>query len=242
MEGSVFRRPYDLSDEATTFGYSEGEAFTEAPPATASSASARHNAASAAAARPRQTVHAGPPKRDLMPMKRVVKMTTTLQSEQDAMEAQAQSEASAKAERLRQERNAKWEAVKASMKSRPTPLRTVRAYDSDWSDSADEADEAGVGTDAQSIRSAKSTRSTTATAAAARRGAALDALVPTLAEERAVRAGPLYAVESVPQRVCHFIYNWWMYFVYAVSASMMPGLDSRKAEDPGEYYNRKRYS
>lgn len=234
MEEAAFRRPYDLSDEANSYGYGDFEPFNEPPPAASSSAP---TAAAAAAARPRHTVRTGPPKRDLMAMTRVMHMTSTLQATQTAQEAEAAAQAKLEKERLRQERNAKWEAVKASMSARPTPLHTVRAYDSDWSDSDSDDDEAGG--DVQSMRSVKSTRSTATTG---RGGTALAALVPTLAEERAVRAGPLFAVESVSQRVCHFFYNWWMYFVYALSASMVPGSNSRKGADSNEYFNRKKYA
>lgn len=171
-----------------------------------------------------------------MAMTRVMHMTDTLQTDQDAREAAATAQATEEAERLRRERNAKWEAVKASMSARATPLHTVRAYDSDWSES--DTEEVG---DVQSVRSVRTARSS-ATAAAGGRGTALDALVPTLAEERAVRAGPLYAVESVPQRVMHFLFNWWMYFVYAISSSAVPGMNSRKGADSREYFSRKRYT
>ncbi|KPI83591.1 hypothetical protein ABL78_7364 [Leptomonas seymouri] len=238
MEESVFRRPYDLSDEATTFGYSDAELFDATPLARANPSTTHSTAVQAAAARLQPGVRAGPLKRDLMAMRRVMKMTSTLQSEQDAREAQVRAQAETEAERLRRERNAKWEAVKARMSARPTPLHTVRAYDSDWSDSEEDDRVDGSG-DVQSIRS---TRSELSSAVAAGKRTALDALVPTLAEERAVRAGPLYTVESVPQRFCHFIYNWWMFFVHAISVSLMPGLEPQKAADPKEYYSRKRYA
>lgn len=249
----MFRRPHDLSDEANTFGYPEFEPFNENEPTTVTSASARNNnarsvarsvAAASAVARPKQATRAGPPKRDLMAYKRVMDMTTTLQSDQNRKEAQAAAAAAAEEERLQQERNAKWEAVKASMSARPTPLHTVRAYDSDWSDSEEDeyksrqANGTVKGSDAQSMRSVRSTVS----AATASRRTALDALSPTLAEVRAARAGPLYAVESVPQRVCHFIYNWWMYFVYAISVALIPGVNPCKGADTNEYYNRRRYT
>ncbi|KAL7696222.1 hypothetical protein N2W54_006945 [Lotmaria passim] len=262
MRGNGYRRPYDLSDEASVFGYSEFEPCNEAEPISGGPGSTRCDdarlfsitttaeasrrtaaaAAAAAAARPRKVVSAGPPKRDLMAMARVMNMTATLQTEQDTQEAQTKAAAEEEAERLRRERNAKWEAVKASMSARPTPLHTVRAYDSDWSDSEDEEDDAAAKavSDVQSVRSVRSARTTAS--ARSGRGTALDALVPTLAEERAMRAGPLYAVESVPQRFFHFLYNWCMYFVYALSSSMVLGGNSRKGNDPSEYYSRKRYA
>lgn len=251
MEDSVFRRPYDLSDEANTFGYSEFEPFNEAPPATASPASTRNNNAGSTTtaaglrSRPPAARSGPPPKRDLMAFNRVMDMTTSLQSEQERAEAQKTAAAEAEKKRLRQERNAKWNAVKTRMGSRPTPLHSVRAYDSDWSDSSEEEETTAAvgerGSDVQSMRSIRSMRSTTSAATASKR-TALDALVPTLAEERAVRAGPLYAIESVPLRVCHFVYNWFMYVIYALSASMVPGANSRKGADPSEYYSRKRYA
>lgn len=254
MQGSTFRRPYDLSDEANPFGYSEFEPFNEPESNATSPATARNNdavsttaagnVAQRGSARPRPpAARAGPPaKRDLMAFNRVMDMTTTLQSEQERSEAQAAAAAEAEALRLREERNSRWNAVKARMSARPTPLHSVRAYDSDWSDSSeDEAAATGADrlSDVQSMRSIRSMRSTTS---AASKRTALDALAPTLAEERAVRAGALYAKETVPVRVMHFIYNWFMYVVYAMSTSLVPGVDALKGSDPKEYYNRKKYA
>ncbi|CAJ1023024.1 hypothetical protein Q4I32_003105 [Leishmania shawi] len=151
---------------------------------------------------------------DLFSMQRVMDMTGSLQREQEDREAREAVVDISEAERMRQVRDAQWEAVKARMSQRATSMHTVRAHDS-------EDDEEEV-----ELRSGHTTLS-----------ASLNALVPSLSEERAMQSGGSCVVESMPERFCHFVYNWFMYFVYALSVSAVPGIDARKGADSREYFD-----
>ncbi|KAG5468575.1 hypothetical protein CUR178_01408 [Leishmania enriettii] len=151
---------------------------------------------------------------DLLSLQRVMDMTEALQREQDDEEARRNADNASKAERMHQVRNAQWEAVKARMSQRVTPMPTARAYDS-------ESDGDGV-----VLRSVSTKLSTT-----------LNALAPSLSEEGAVGSGTLQMAETVPERFWHSVYNWFMYFVYALSASVLPGVDAHKGADSREYFD-----
>ncbi|KAG5468163.1 hypothetical protein LSCM1_02138 [Leishmania martiniquensis] len=154
-------------------------------------------------------------KRGLLSMQLVMDMTESLQKEQDDQEALAEADSANEAERMRQVRNARWEAVKACMSRRATPMPTARANDSEYAEEAVEL-------------TPVSTKQST-----------LNALVPSSSEEHAMPRGPLQVVETVPERLCHFVYNWFMYVVYALSASALPGMDVHKGADSREYFDRR---
>lgn len=240
MDTFAFRRPNRYDDEANSTAYMGDGSSGEDTRTTHRDPAARTPAVAASRrphfAPPRRTGAGRPPAAassapagELLSMKRVLEMTESLQKAQETRESADADEKAHRAAREQAMRNAKWETVKARMRQRATPLHTVRAYDSDMDFSSSE-DEDGL---PSSRRRATETRSTTST-----HTNALQALAPSLSEERALRRQPFRSVETVPQRVVHFVYNWFMFFVYALSASALPGMSASKGADSREYYDR----
>ncbi|KAG5493842.1 hypothetical protein JKF63_01674 [Porcisia hertigi] len=217
MNSSVFCRHNRYDDEANNTAYMESESVYVRPYEGSTATDSPWSDCNAYHSH--HTVGSGSSKHDSLPMERIVEMTESLQKEQENQEACEKIDTAIKAQRMRQLRNVKWEALKARMSQRGMSMHTVRAYDSDL-DSEDDGEEA-------ELESGHTPRSS-----------ALNALEPSLSEERAMRRGAFQAVETMPKRFCHFLYNWFMYSVYAFSASALPGMDIHKGADMREYYNR----
>ncbi|KAK7198430.1 hypothetical protein NESM_000802800 [Novymonas esmeraldas] len=234
MDSAAFRRHHRYDDEANSTAYVDNDPFyippSEDPTAVNSFRSDGRTYNSHRSARGGGGRGAGDRTgRDLMSMQRVFDMTAALQKEQEDQEAREKGDSAGVAERMRDVRNARWEAVKERMSLRAASLRSVRAYDSDCDSEEDEEDEEE--TASMEMKSVRTTRLT-----------ALDALAPSLSEERAIRRGAFHAVETMPQRFSHFVYNWFMFFVYAFSATALPGMDIRKGSDRREYFDHRAHS
>ncbi|AYU82417.1 hypothetical protein LdCL_340013600 [Leishmania donovani] len=203
------RRRNRYDDEASNAAYMDNEPFHVLPPERSATGNSSQSDSSTYGSH--RTAGDGSGKCDMLSMQHVMNMTESLQKEQEDREAREKVDKASEAERMRQVRNAQWEAVKKRMSQRAIPLHTVRAYDSE--DDEEEVELKSVHT-------------------------ALSALVPSLTEERATRCGGFQAAETMPERFCHFVYNWLMYFVYAFSASALPGMDASKGADSREYFDR----
>ncbi|CBZ30216.1 conserved hypothetical protein [Leishmania mexicana MHOM/GT/2001/U1103] len=197
-------------DEANNAAYMENEPFHVLPPERSTAGNSSESDSSTYGSR--RTAGDGSGKRDVLSMQHVMNMTESLQKEQEDREAREKVDKVSDAERMRQVRNVQWEAVRKRMSQRAMSLHSVRAYDSE--DDEEEVELKSVHT-------------------------ALSALVPSLTEERATRRGGFQAAETMPERFCHFVYNWLMYFVYAFSASALPGMDVNKGADSREYFDRR---
>ncbi|GET92167.1 hypothetical protein, conserved [Leishmania tarentolae] len=208
MDFFTSRRHGRYEDEANNAAYTDEEPFHVHPRERCTPSNSSQSGESTHD--PHCTADEESDQRDLS-MQHVLNMTEALQKEQEDREAREKVDKARAEERMRQARNAKWEAVKKRMSQRATPLHTVRAYDS-------EDDEEDV-----ELKSAHT---------------ALSALAPSPTEERAMRRGGFQVAQTVPERFCHFFYNWFMYVVYALSASALPGMDARKGADLREYFDR----